>query len=448
MDLISLVPAFGGFLVTIVAFVVALSVIVAVHEYGHYIVGRWSGIHSDIFSLGFGPVLFSKTDKRGTKWQVAAIPLGGYVKFRGDKNMASQADTAYVSSASSNERRSSLSGAPLWARSATVAAGPCFNFVLSILMLAGLSIWQGQMKYPLTIDTLHPMPYEHGLKSGDVLIGIDGKNFPSFDEPEAIFEFWGNLSGSNSHEYKIERNGKLLAVVGPNVNPPRVRNVVPRSAAADVGLREGDFILKVEGDHITTFSDLRTYVEASNGGPLEISFWRDGNEQTVILSPKSVDEPNPNGGFNKQWRIGVIGGGFFFDPVVAPLNPIEGFMIGLSGTWSIMSGSVSGLYHIISGQISSCNLSGPIGIAETSGQMVRQGSVNFLWFIAVMSAAIGMINLFPIPVLDGGHLVFFAYEAVVGRPPNETILNALMMAGMVMILSFMSFALANDIICP
>ena len=123
-------------------------------------------------------------------------------------------------------------------------------------------------------------------------------------------------------------------------------------------------------------------------------------------------------------------------------------MIGLSGTWSIMSGSVSGLYHIISGQISSCNLSGPIGIAETSGQMVRQGSVNFLWFIAVMSAAIGMINLFPIPVLDGGHLVFFAYEAIVGRPPNETILNALMMAGMVMILSFMSFALANDIICP
>lgn len=433
---------------TIAAFVIALLVIVAVHEYGHYIVGRWSGIHADVFSLGFGPVIFSKTDMRGTKWQLAAIPLGGYVKFRGDKNAASQADRGEVNALSSNERRSSLAGAPLWARTATVAAGPVFNFALAIIMLAGISIWQGQMKDPLTIAELHPMPYEHGLKNGDVLIEIDGEKIPNFNQPEAMYRFWYNLNGSSNHEYKVERNGKLLAVNGPNVNPPRVRNVIPRSAAADIGLREGDFILTVQGDQITTFSDLRTYVEASNGNPLEMTIWRDGQEETVMLTPKSVDEPEPEGGFAKQWRIGVIGGGFFFEPVVARLNPIEGLAIGFNGTWSIMSGSVSGLYHIISGQISSCNLSGPIGIAETSGQMVRQGSTNFLWYIAVLSAAIGMINLFPIPVLDGGHLVFFAYEALAGRAPNEAILNALMLAGMVIILSFMSFALANDIICP
>ncbi|MDG1425681.1 MAG: site-2 protease family protein, partial [Paracoccaceae bacterium] len=153
-------------------------------------------------------------------------------------------------------------------------------------------------------------------------------------------------------------------------------------------------------------------------------------------------------GFTTQWRIGVVGGGFFFDPVVSPLSLKDGLTVGLNGTWAIISGSVSGLYHIVSGDISSCNLSGPIGIAETSGQMARQGGDNFLWFIAVLSAAVGMINLFPVPVLDGGHLVFFGYEALTGRPPNETILNALMMAGLAIILSFMMFALANDLICP
>ncbi|MBT6506640.1 MAG: site-2 protease family protein, partial [Marinovum sp.] len=138
MDLISIIPAFGGLLLTLVAFVVALSVIVAVHEYGHYIVARWSGIHAEVFSLGFGPVLLSKNDNRGTKWQIAAIPLGGYVKFRGDKNAASQADSAAAKMQSASERRSSLSGAPLWARAATVAAGPMFNFAFAILLLSGI----------------------------------------------------------------------------------------------------------------------------------------------------------------------------------------------------------------------------------------------------------------------------------------------------------------------
>ena len=234
----------------------------------------------------------------------------------------------------------------------------------------------------------------------------------------------------------------------PNVNPPRVLRVMPRSAAADIGLQKGDFILNVQGDAIVTFGDLRRYVENSNGRPLPVTIWRNGQEINKTLVPKATDEPSSNGGFTSQWRIGVVGGGFFFDPVVSPLSLIDGLTVGLNGTWAIMSGSVSGLYHIISGEISSCNLSGPIGIAETSGQMARQGGDNFLWFIAVLSAAVGMINLFPVPVLDGGHLVFFGYEALAGRPPNEAFLNALMMAGLAVILSFMMFALANDLVCP
>lgn len=448
MDLISIIPAFGGLLLTLAAFVVALSVIVAVHEYGHYIVARWSGIHAEVFSLGFGLVLLSRIDSRGTKWQIAAIPLGGYVKFRGDKNAASQADSAAAKMQSASERRSSLSGAPLWARAATVAAGPMFNFAFAILLLSGISIWQGQLRDPLTIETLHPMPFEHGLQNGDVLLAINGQTIPKFDQPIAMQQFWNNLDGSKTYIYEVDRSGRRLEVSGPNVNPPRVLNVMPRSAAADTGLQEGDFIMEVQSDRVVTFSDLRQHVENSNGMPLQITIWRNGQEIDYTLTPKAMDEPASNGGFTTQWRIGVVGGGFFFDPVVSPLSLKDGLTVGLNGTWAIISGSVSGLYHIVSGDISSCNLSGPIGIAETSGQMARQGGDNFLWFIAVLSAAVGMINLFPVPVLDGGHLVFFGYEALTGRPPNETILNALMMAGLAIILSFMMFALANDLICP
>ncbi|MDP5349562.1 MAG: site-2 protease family protein, partial [Paracoccaceae bacterium] len=134
MDIVSFLPQFGGLAMTLAAFVVALSVIVAVHEYGHYIVGRWSGIHADVFSLGFGPVLFARVDKRGTKWQVALLPLGGYVKFRGDADAASAGtDEQAIRTMSEAEKRSTMNGAPLWARTATVAAGPIFNFVLAII---------------------------------------------------------------------------------------------------------------------------------------------------------------------------------------------------------------------------------------------------------------------------------------------------------------------------
>ena len=137
MDIFSLIPSFGGFVWTVVAFVVALSIIVAVHEYGHYIVARWSGIDADVFSIGFGPVLMSRTDRRGTKWQVAALPFGGFVKFKGDANAASAKDGAALTGLSDDELRSTMHGAPVWARSATVAAGPAFNFMLSILLFAG-----------------------------------------------------------------------------------------------------------------------------------------------------------------------------------------------------------------------------------------------------------------------------------------------------------------------
>ena len=189
MDLLSLIPAFGGLSFTLLTFVVSLSVIVFVHEFGHYLVGRWSGIKAEVFSLGFGPVLLSRIDRSGTQWQFALIPFGGYVKFLGDKGAASASDYKQIKAMSVEEKRQTMHGAPLWARTATVAAGPLFNFVLSILIFAGIAFWQGQARDPLTVGTLYPLPYEHGLKLNDVLLQIDGQDVPSLSDSEALSKF-------------------------------------------------------------------------------------------------------------------------------------------------------------------------------------------------------------------------------------------------------------------
>ncbi len=186
MDFIGLLPAFGGVVWTIVAFVVALSIIVAVHEYGHYIVGRWSGIHAEVFSLGFGPIIYSRVDKRGTKWQLAALPFGGFVKFLGDADAASGKDGSKIKTLTAEERRRTMHGAPLWARAATVAAGPIFNFLLSILVFTGFMLAFGVAAEQPIVGTLKSVPFEGpSLLSGDKILsvaGIETQDFESFVE--------------------------------------------------------------------------------------------------------------------------------------------------------------------------------------------------------------------------------------------------------------------------
>lgn len=447
MDLTSLIPAFGGLFFTLLAFVVSLSVIVFVHEFGHYIVGRWSGIKAEVFSLGFGPVLISRIDNRGTQWQFAMIPFGGYVKFLGDKDAASAGDDQEIAVMDTDEKRQTMHGAPLWARTATVAAGPLFNFILSILIFSSIAFWQGQARDPLTVGSLYPVPYDHGLKTDDVLLAINGDQIPSLLDAAAISIFWRSLSDDNRYDYKVLRNERVVSVEGPNLSLARVDQVVPRSAASDARIQPGDVIFKINGIKILRFEDLKVYVEKSKGSPLDLTIWRDGEVVAVQLVPKRVDEPLESGGFQTVWRIGIVGGQFFFAPKVTTLEARYALMFGAQNTWRIITGSIDGLYHVVTGAISSCNLSGVIGIAETSGQMARQGGESYIWFIALLSTAVGIVNLFPVPVLDGGHLVFFAYEAIVGRPPASQFLNALMMAGLTLVVSFMLFALANDILC-
>ena len=438
-------PQFGSFAFTIFAFVAALSIIVAIHEYGHYIVGRWSGIHADVFSIGFGPVLASRVDKRGTRWQIAALPFGGYVKFKGDADASSGKDAAAIDAMDVEERRRSMHGAPLWARAATVAAGPVFNFILSILVFSLFLFFTGRPVDEPRIGAQAALPADiQQLEAGDLILAMAGEPVTGFGD---LFDIAAELEPSATATYVVERDGARIETEAAFPLIPLVQSVAPQSAAIAAGMEEGDVIRSVNGMPIYAFSQLRDAVEAAGGSPIDLTVWRSGETLDMTLTPRRTDLPSADGGFETRWLIGVTGG-LSFEPVREGVGAGAALGYGVEQTGFIIQSSLSGLWHMITGAISSCNLQGPIGIAETSGAAASQGFDNFVWFIAVLSTAVGLLNLFPIPVLDGGHLVFYAYEAVAGRPPSDGALRVMMTVGLAIVLSVMVFALGNDLFCP
>lgn len=438
MDIGSLVSTFGGITWAVLAFILALSVIVAIHEYGHYIVGRWSGIDADVFSIGFGPVLFARTDKRGTQWQIAALPLGGYVKFRGDANAASVGGDGTTPKA-----RNTMLGAPLWARTATVLAGPVFNFLFSILLFTCVLMLRDQAAEPLTVDAVTPLPFEVPLEQGDVITSIGGTpvtDLASFDAAISA------LPVTPTVEATVEREGEARALTLPYPLPSLAVEVQPRSAAFDVGLERGDLITEVDGEPVFAFSQLQDAVAQADSRAVLLTVWRAGEIMEFAVTPRRVDIPTADG-FVTRNLVGISGGGYF-EPMRSDISFGDALVGAVDRTWFVITSSLSGLYNMIIGAISTCNISGPLGIAETSGQVATLGILAFVSFIAVLSTAVGLMNLFPVPMLDGGHLIFYAYEAVTGRPPSEKALQVLMAGGLALIGTLMVFALTNDIFCP
>ena len=446
MDIGGLIVGFGGVFWTMAAFVVALSVIVAIHEYGHYIVGRWTGIDAEVFSLGFGPVLFARTDRRGTRWQVAALPFGGYVKFLGDADATSvSASEAAMAHLPADRRARTMQAAPLWARAATVAAGPAFNFALSFAIFALVVMAQGRPADPLVIEEVRPIPGgAQELVPGDRVLAVAGVEAA---QGEGLSAYAGTVPSEPVLDWTVEREGRTITVPGPHPFPPLVTSVQPRSAAMAADLRPGDVIAGVEGRPIATFEELREGVERAGTRAIALEVWRAGETFEAPLVPRRVDVPLPEGGFESRRLIGVTGGSAIV-PATEAVGPIEALRAGAAQTAFVVTSSLSGLWHIVTGAISSCNISGPVGIAQASGAMASQGAMSFVWFIAVLSTAVGLLNLFPIPILDGGHLVFHAWEAVTGRAPSDRALRVLMGAGLTLILALMVFALTNDLFCP
>ena len=430
----------------VISFIVSLSIIVFVHEYGHYIVGKWTGIKADVFSVGMGPVVLSRVDKNGTTWQLAAIPFGGFVKFKGDANISSSHVDPKTSAYNKRDLRATLHGAPLWARTATVAAGPVFNFVFSIIIFFSLFVSVGQVREPLTISKINPLPFINQLKEGDEIISISGFQLSSASSIRNMLEYIENID-KKSIEYEVRRDGEIFNLSGPPVDLPRISGLVPLSAAVEASLNAGDVILEINGEPINKFNQLKEAVEKSAGSPINLTVWREEKIFQTTIVPKREDIPQPEGGFITKWRIGIIGSIYPFELLTESIPVLQAIKLSFFQTYSIITSSINGLYHIIAGNISTCNLSGPIEIAEISSHMAKEGLQSFIQTLALFSAAIGFMNLLPIPVLDGGHLVFFAYEAIFKKPPNQKAFSALMTVGFAFILFFMMFAIFNDYFC-
>jgi regulator of sigma E protease len=289
-----------------------------------------------------------------------------------------------------------------------------------------------------------PVTVENQLKEGDAILAIEGQPTPDY---AALFTVIDELPVTPTVVYSIRREDAEMEVKGPWPFPVYISMVHPNSAGMDAGLKAGYSILSVDGRDMVAFSDLRDVVDTSDGRELHLEVWRDGETLPISLSPRRTDLPKAGGGFETRWLIG-LNGGFVFDKAVTSLGLWDSVYNGVRDVDGIIRQSLSALYNVAVGTISECNIRGAIGIAELARDMASQGLYAFIRFIAMLSVAVGLINLFPVPVLDGGHLVFHAYEAVFRRPPSQRALGILMTAGLTIIIAFMSFALINDFRCP
>ena len=442
MDLIANLPFVGGALASLLAFVVVLGVVVFIHEYGHYIVGRWCGIKADVFSLGFGPVLTGWTDRRGTRWQVAALPLGGYVRFKGDADGASSPDDPALAGMSAAERAETFAGAPVGRRMLTVAAGPVANFLLSIVVFAGLGLWQGVPAGDATVGEVVNLPGEPPvpLQAGDRIVSVEGTPVAALAD---LYAFAHAREASGPLQVTVMRDGARRTLTIPHPLPPLVQGVEPLSAASEAGLRAGDLIRAADGERLRSFADLQQAVSGAEG-PITLTIARGDAVIERTLEPREVERLDAEGNVERRVMIGVAGGALIRPAIQTP-TPWGAVALGVERVWEVISGSLTGIGLILTQQLGVENLNGPVGIAMISGDVAQQGALNLINLIAVISTAVGLLNLFPIPVLDGGHLMFFAYEAAAGRPPSPGFQRIAMTVGLTMVLLLMLVATYNDV---
>ena len=442
MSLIAEIPLIGGLLATVLPFLVVLGIVVFVHEFGHYIVARWCGIRSEVFSVGFGPVVWSRRDRRGTLWQIAALPLGGYVRFLGDKDGTSRADAREIERMAAAERVHTFHGASVGRRMLTVLAGPFANFVLSVVVFTGLVLWQGVATERPVIGSIEALPNaEQPLQPGDVVLAVNGAPVEDF---AGIYEAAAAMETPGPMRFVVERDGERLELVAPYALPPIVYGVEPLSPASEAGLRRGDIILSADGEPLAAFEDLRAAVIATEGRPIPLKVWRDGATTTVEIDPIERDVQEADGSFARRVMIGVAGASLYLPATETPA-PWTALGLGLERTAEVIVLSLTGLKHILLGTIGAENLQGPLGIAQISGETAAQGLASFITLIAIISTAIGLLNLFPIPVLDGGHFAAFTIEALRGRPPSPRAMQVAMTIGLGLVLFLMVFATYNDI---
>jgi len=356
-------------------FLFVLTIVVFIHELGHFLVGRWCGVGVTAFSIGFGPELVGWNDRHGTRWKISAIPLGGYVKFAGDINATSTPDPETLARMTPAERAVSFHHQAVGKRAAIVAAGPVANFLLAILVFAGIAF-----------------------------------------------------------------------IGGRSVLAPRIEVVQAGSAAERAGFQPGDLVRSINGRTIASFADMQRIISASAGDALSVAVDRGGAPVTLSATPDIRETETP---FGKQ-RIGLLGLQGSKDPndvQRVTYGPVEALGVGVHETWYVVERTFDYLGKLIVGRESADQLSGPIRIAQVSGQVATMGGIAALIsLVAVLSVSIGLINLFPIPLLDGGHLLFYAIEAAIGRPLSERAQEIGFRIGLAIVVMLMLFATWNDIV--
>jgi regulator of sigma E protease len=358
-------------LLAIVAFLVVLTVLVFVHELGHYLVARRNGVRIEIFSIGFGPELFGWWDRAGTRWKFSAVPLGGYVKMFGDADAASMPGQG-LPMMTQEERNVSFHHKRLGQRAAIVAAGPVANFIFAIVLFAGLFMTVGQ---PFT--------------------------------------------------------------------PADVGSVKEGSAADHAGIKTGDLIVSLDGRTIDRFEDVQQIVRNSPGVTMDIVVRRDGQDIPLQVTPQ-LTELTDN--FGNRHKLGILGitrsGGVEY----VQQNPLTAVWQATAETWNVSVGTLQAVGQMIIGARTTDELGGPIRIAQMSGEVASIGLAALVGFMAVLSINLGLINLFPVPVLDGGHLLFYAAEAIRGRPLGQRAQEYGFRIGLALVLTLMVFATWNDIV--
>jgi regulator of sigma E protease len=358
-----------GFLLTLLAFALVIGPLVFLHEMGHYLAGRWFGVEAEEFSIGFGRELAGITDRRGTRWKFCLLPLGGYVRFAGDMNPASQPSADWLA-LPAHERAQTFQAKRLWQRAIIVAAGPVTNFIVAILILSAFALAYGDNRTPSTVGT-----------------------------------------------------------------------VLPGSAAEQAGLQPGDQVTALGGRSVETYADMVKYTQLRPGEAVTIAYQRNGEARSVDAQ---IGVRLERDRFGNEFRIGRLGIGPA-TPVHEQVNLLEAPVIGLRMTGDIVQMTVDGLGQIITGRRSVAELGGPLKIAQVSGERLAMGPTEFVFLIALISINLGFINLLPVPVLDGGHLLFYAVEAVRRRPVEPQVMEWAYRGGLIAILALMLLVTLNDL---
>jgi len=436
-------------LATVAAFLVTLGVLIVVHEFGHYLAARACGVRVLRFSVGFGRPLWSKRfSPEGTEWAIAAFPLGGYVKMLDEHEGPVPPDQLAFA----------FNRQPVGRRMLIVAAGPAANFLLAIVLYWGLFM-HGMPGLRPVLDTPpagSPAALA-GLKQGDTIEAVAG-------EPVTVWEdvHWrlvsrlgrggelellvqGRDGGRRVHILRLAPDdgsdqGKGLTtrigLLPSRVIEPRIGEVLPGSPAAQAGLRTGDRVTAIDGRPVESWQALVEAVRRHPGSPVRLAILRDGQRLEVSVTPRAERMDGQT--------VGRIGAAVYAYTTVRH-GPWRALLQAVQKTWEMAALSLELLWKMLWGEVSWRNLSGPVTIADYAGQTAQMGWMPWLLFLALLSTSLGVLNLLPVPVLDGGHLLYHVAEIVTGRPPSEQALMAGQRIGMALLFTLMLFALYNDL---